>query len=105
MKIEIMISKTLYDSLNQIDLSVRLEEHPNDVLYSQSFTAKVNDYLETLNEADHNEVLSYLSDPLSSFKYAKDTHNYSLQKFNSNGICYHGLTAGTCPCGCSEWMI
>ncbi len=94
--------KKLLTKLEEIDHSVGEEKHQTDTLYSRAFTFKVNAWLETLNEDDKGDALNYLQSPHSEFEYHNETHDYSIEPFDSDGQCYHGLTADTCPCGCGE---
>ncbi len=68
-------------------------------VYVQRLTSSVNDWLETLPEDQHAEVIRIAK----TFDYASAEELEQMRAAQvANGECRHGLDADTCPAGCFE---
>lgn len=74
-----------------------------DVLWSNDFTQQADRYLSTLSSELRESTLQVLNGDDSEYPYFHSTHDFSVEPFDEDDTCRHGLTRDTCPCGCGEY--
>ena len=96
-------------SIQQSEIEIRLKLDDilksscgqTDTLFSQNFTKRSDNFLETLDDKEEEKAISILNE--DKYPYFHDAHDYSTEPFDENGWCKHGLTWETCPCGCGDY--